>query len=1429
MRTPPRPRPVLVAALVLAATLFVPGPSSGQTCWAYVDDEPAMPGIDCVQKSDLTTPCAWPQDCTTVPSGGSQTMLRMHTLWHQCFGNVGGASPPPGRGQRWYAFHRQFEFDFNLWRMDRGYDPIEQHDWCPDMNLPVGHYGADLDLDPDIDHPADCGEGPGRPANTACTTCVPMPRCAFHAGAGPIACPSAPDASCQAPPGPSPTVTLPHASLDEFPDVDEISLLLDAYFHGKMHEAVSDGDLVDWDPPRTNNDDCADPDCSPRDPMFWRLHKALDDVVRAWQDSKAVDVMIVMDRSGSMSGADASGVTKLEAAVDAADYFADLLEDGRTDGQSNRIGLVTYSSSASLELPLTPVDGTLRDPGEPFPTALDAIESAGPGGCTGIGAGIERALQELCAGGDCRTNPTPPAPGTNARKAVLLLTDGLENRPPCLQPDGPTGGGACGSQCFGPQLAFENLEFTQLVGVGFGSSGSLNGDLLTLLAERQGGIYVQNPNGPDDDLKYFYAMAFGQLTDEFLLVDPRGHLPAEETATPPVEYGSCGNDGKLTFTAGWQRPTGIGDLRLLVNAPSGDLVRAGEPDVEASADSLWSTLRVRLPRRGEADGTWRAQLVRPHRQFVNGFASDVFPRHADGIRIVRRQIQRLCPDGCRRVLFFEKGRVGGASAYRDAVKLEEQAGLLGDVTAATDAGELTDLLAGRRWDLIVYSRMGRDAREPYDDALAQLLCRGQRAVVTDTRLRSARRILRCAGVQASRPVNWTAMEGDGHLFDGVVKLANPGHEIATVALETSRSVQATALGGQVTAVAATADSGRAHNWFVDVLGWGLGKISPVRTRLRWSTGGELVASARILPAFHRAGGWDHVDARVEVEYPRIGLGSLLAERGRADSVAMEGEVVDGRAAALAGLQVPTRTAVFPLYDDGTHGDLNPGNGHWTAVLPGLGSVDGMYRFRYMFDLTAGGCTTRREANHSMFVDVGVDGKSSDVDVTPVDGDAVRGRVPLRVDLRPADVFGNLLGPGRAGDVSCGPGDACLVRKVADHGDGSYTADLLARPELPGVRLKGFGAELDVAVPCEDCVRLDRVVVSPRRIEEHGKATLAVRLTGRALALAREARGTIVYLSSSDPRVAVLPDSVVVPAGRRSLDVPVEVRHLHDEPRQVSLSAHFGGEARSDALFVRPAERDSPHREQVAPSARESTATPPSPGDPVATPTGETGSSPSGAGARAAHPGASLPARPASDAAAVADPRRLAVGPALGSEEAPVVVVEFSDYGCPYCRSFHQATFPDLAATWVETGRVRWVVRDFPIPRLHPNSVRAAEAAACADEQGKLSEMRRALFAAAPHHAPGRLLEMGAEVTADDEAFEACLLERRHHESVRRSRAAGDDAGVVGTPTFFVLARNPGSGGLTVSDVIRGAAPPARFEEALDRALADAGRAAAQGY
>jgi von Willebrand factor type A domain len=1151
------PRHAIRAALAVLPLIASAAPLRAETCWSYVD-EAALAPMKCVQKSDLTTACSWPTDCTTVPlPPGSQTILEMHKVWHECFGNVGGSTPPVGRGQRWYAFHRQFEFDYDTWRRDNtGFGPIESLDWCPGMNLPYGIFPSGQPAHTSGQPTFTCSTKPNRPDDTPCPGCTAFAQCLFLPGAGPIGCPTAPSPTCSTP---SPAVSFPFASLDQFPNVDDIGKILDAQFHGLMHVAVADADNAGF-----YNDDNKGSNCSPRDGMFWRLHKALDDIVRAWQDVKAVDVVVVVDRSGSMSDPDPSGSSKLSAALTAVDNFADLLEEGRTDGQSNRIGIVSYSDTVSTDMSMTNVDATLRNAGGPLATALTNIAATGASGCTGMGLGIQRAVELLCPPGNCNGFSGPG----NARKAILLLTDGIENVPPCLQPAG-SAGGTCGSQCFGAQIDYGKLQFTQLVAVGFGNAASLDGPKLTLLAERQGGIYVQNPGGTGDDLKHFFTKAFGQLTDEFVRVDPTGVLAAAEAATEPVDYSSCG-DSKLTFASGWLQPAPVGSLRLLVKAPTGALVRRGPPGVEASREATWDFARVRLPQAGPVSGRWSAQIVRPHRVYVNGFTPDSFATPPEGTALVRDEIHRLCPDTCKRVLVFELGRRGPVSAYERAVAEEKASGLLGQVTSLSDPRAFRRALERERWDLVVYAYMGPEAAQPYDERLAGLVCQEQRAILTDVRRdRGGPAILRCGGALRDEATNFKALQGDGSLHDGTIALKDPGHPVWSYGLKPTSAlsvVQATAAvaGTSHGAVTALITPGKDARWYLDILGAGLARIDLHNRSIDQRAGETLFATAHILPSFVPAGGFDQVDARVEVEYPKVGLGTLLA-RAKGEPRRVKGELLDARLAAAAGLTIPTGKAVFPLYDDGTHGDEVPDNAYWTGALAGIGATDGPYTLHFVFDLTKNGCTTHRELTTSTYVDVRPDPGYSRVRVVSQVAAAVGGwRTVLQ--MTPADRFGNLWGPGRLAVRGCDPADSCQIdpQAVVDGGDGTYTLTVDTPAGGSGFRLAAAGTTFDVPLPCAHCPRLADLRIEGQHLFEHGTAKASLRLDQPA-----PAGGARVLLSSTNELAATVPPSVVVAAGASQGVFEVKLHHAHNGPALAVVVARYGDSEKRASVKLLP--------------------------------------------------------------------------------------------------------------------------------------------------------------------------------------------------------------------------------------------------------------------
>ncbi|NIP61123.1 MAG: thioredoxin domain-containing protein [Gemmatimonadetes bacterium] len=171
----------------------------------------------------------------------------------------------------------------------------------------------------------------------------------------------------------------------------------------------------------------------------------------------------------------------------------------------------------------------------------------------------------------------------------------------------------------------------------------------------------------------------------------------------------------------------------------------------------------------------------------------------------------------------------------------------------------------------------------------------------------------------------------------------------------------------------------------------------------------------------------------------------------------------------------------------------------------------------------------------------------------------------------------------------------------------------------------------------------------------------------------------------------------------------------------------------------------------------------------------------------------------------------------GDPEAPIRVIEFSDFGCGYCRKFHLETFPTLEEEFIETGKVIWKYVPFVLG-MFPNSVEAATAGECAGEQGRFAALRDRLFqdqpewrkADEPH---GLFARYADEEGLDVERFRACVEEGWVTDRVRRSVRAGHRIGVRGTPTFIVE-----------GFPLQGALPTPVFREVFGRLLEEEGGA-----
>ncbi len=170
---------------------------------------------------------------------------------------------------------------------------------------------------------------------------------------------------------------------------------------------------------------------------------------------------------------------------------------------------------------------------------------------------------------------------------------------------------------------------------------------------------------------------------------------------------------------------------------------------------------------------------------------------------------------------------------------------------------------------------------------------------------------------------------------------------------------------------------------------------------------------------------------------------------------------------------------------------------------------------------------------------------------------------------------------------------------------------------------------------------------------------------------------------------------------------------------------------------------------------------------------------------------------------------------MGREDAPVTMVEFTDYQCPFCRRFETGSFAQLKKEYIDTGKVRFVSRDLPL-EFHPNAPDAAVAARCAGEQNKFWEMRDAMMLdTATDLGPESILKYGRKTNLDMTAFSACLKDKKFTEAIKKDAADAGSLGISGTPSFVI--------GKTAKDEIAGvrivgAVPFAVFDSTIKEML-----------
>ena len=164
-------------------------------------------------------------------------------------------------------------------------------------------------------------------------------------------------------------------------------------------------------------------------------------------------------------------------------------------------------------------------------------------------------------------------------------------------------------------------------------------------------------------------------------------------------------------------------------------------------------------------------------------------------------------------------------------------------------------------------------------------------------------------------------------------------------------------------------------------------------------------------------------------------------------------------------------------------------------------------------------------------------------------------------------------------------------------------------------------------------------------------------------------------------------------------------------------------------------------------------------------------------------------------------------PFKGPQKAPVTIVKFEDFQCPFCKQV-QPTFNELLSRY--DGKVRLVHKDLPLESLHPLARQAAEAARCAYEQGKFWEYHDKLYANAPKASTDDLKSYAKEVVLNGDSFDRCFVSRRYKAVVQQDLNEGARLGLTGTPTFFINGRE-----------ISGNQPLEAFEAIIDEELSRA--------
>ena len=166
--------------------------------------------------------------------------------------------------------------------------------------------------------------------------------------------------------------------------------------------------------------------------------------------------------------------------------------------------------------------------------------------------------------------------------------------------------------------------------------------------------------------------------------------------------------------------------------------------------------------------------------------------------------------------------------------------------------------------------------------------------------------------------------------------------------------------------------------------------------------------------------------------------------------------------------------------------------------------------------------------------------------------------------------------------------------------------------------------------------------------------------------------------------------------------------------------------------------------------------------------------------------------------------------AIGSKDAPVTMVEFTDFQCPYCQRFHVSTFNDLKKNYIDTGKVRFVSRDLPLD-FHPNAMQAAQAGRCAGEQGQFWPMRDQMGSHPEQLDIAHLLAFAGDLKLNVDTFRACVESGKYKNAIQTDMQEAVKIGANGTPSFVIGKTQPDT---VDGELVIGAMPYSVFDAKL---------------